>query len=306
MGGLGNQLFEIFATIALALRTNQDFVFMYKTRIDSKRLAHWDTFLEKLRDKYTTTALDLEAFSGITQIREQSHRYSPIVMPDDSKNAELYVLNGYYQSPHYFQDFSARILELLGLREMQAALKKEIAYIDYTKKIQRKKKDMTVYFPETAADWGRTMSMHFRMGDYKPLPDYHPVLGYEYYRNGLIYILQNVEDASPEAKWNVLYFCEEEDVEDVEKIADRLRSEFGEMCLFYRVSNAKIEDWKQMLCMSLCAHNIIANSTFSWWSAYFNENADKIVVYPSKWFGHMIQQDVSDLFPKGWAKADAE
>jgi hypothetical protein len=55
--------------------------------------------------------------------------------------------------------------------------------------------------------------------------------------------------------------------------------------------------------MSSCKHNIIANSTFSWWGAYLNENNDKIVCYPSLWFGNELQnKDTCDLFLDNWKK----
>jgi len=58
-----------------------------------------------------------------------------------------------------------------------------------------------------------------------------------------------------------------------------------------------------MISMSCCTHNIIANSTFSWWSAYLNENNDKIVCYPSLWFGNELQnKDTCDLFLDNWKK----
>jgi hypothetical protein len=59
-----------------------------------------------------------------------------------------------------------------------------------------------------------------------------------------------------------------------------------------------------MISMSLCTHNIIANSTFSWWGAYFNYNKENIVCYPSVWFGPVTNHNMKDLFPKKWNKID--
>jgi hypothetical protein len=61
-----------------------------------------------------------------------------------------------------------------------------------------------------------------------------------------------------------------------------------------------IPDYEQLLLMSLTSHNIIANSTFSWWGAYFNNNINKIVCYPSLWNGS--NNNVKDLFPDSWNK----
>jgi hypothetical protein len=54
--------------------------------------------------------------------------------------------------------------------------------------------------------------------------------------------------------------------------------------------------------MSLCKNNIIANSTFSWWSAWLNQNESKKVIAPIKWFGKSLPLNTEDLIPKEWIK----
>ncbi|MDQ3100818.1 MAG: alpha-1,2-fucosyltransferase, partial [Bacteroidota bacterium] len=53
--------------------------------------------------------------------------------------------------------------------------------------------------------------------------------------------------------------------------------------------------------MSLCKHNIIANSSFSWWAAWLNKNPGKIIVAPRRWFTSPDMSD-NDLIPERWIK----
>ena len=68
------------------------------------------------------------------------------------------------------------------------------------------------------------------------------------------------------------------------------------------VDNNKAENsWKDMMLMSSCTHNIIANSSFSWWAAWLNENSEKRVVAPRKWFASS-DLDTKTLLPDEWIK----
>jgi hypothetical protein len=148
--------------------------------------------------------------------------------------------------------------------------------------------------------------MHFRLGDYKNLPDCHPILSREYYVNAL----KNILDSSirNNNQYKVLYFCEAEDNSTVQETIDFLKEIFKDINIVFIKVDDSISDWKQLLMMSCCNYNIIANSSFSWWGSYMNSNPNKIVCYPDKWFGPKIMNDIPDevylrdMYPPEWIR----
>jgi hypothetical protein len=175
------------------------------------------------------------------------------------------MLNGYFQSADFFETNFVQIRDMLHLDKRQKSGKNDHA-----------------------------ISMHFRLGDYKELPECHPILNIEYYKEALQYIL--LMDASITC---VEYFCEDGDLDIVKTNIENIRQEFRNVAFERRRMET---DWEELIAMSVNKHNIIANSSFSWWAAYLNTNEDKIVCYPSVWFGRFIQQDVSAMFPRNWIK----
>lgn len=266
-GGLGNQLFQIFATISYALDNNIKFGFPdYKgvMAIDNvtKRLPHWDNLLINLKPYIKNIK------PGTYMLNErQINKYNKL--PSLANNTNDIILIGYFQSHKYFQNNKNKILKL----------------IDFSKHKQRfENKD--------------TISMHFRLGDYKINTNAHPIMPVEYYIKALnTIILKTKKD-----DWVVEYCCENVDIEDVNKKISILSENYPNI-VFKRIDN-NLEDWEQMIYMSCCKHNIIANSTFSWWSAYLNEDNDKVVCYPSLWVGEKWINDncMEDLFLKDWNK----
>lgn len=63
--------------------------------------------------------------------------------------------------------------------------------------------------------------------------------------------------------------------------------------------NKSIDSWQDMYLMSLCKHNIIANSSFSWWGAWLNTNPNKIVIAPQQW---MKSDSGKDVIPETWIR----
>jgi len=197
------------------------------------------------------------------------------------------MLYGYFQSWKYFHVYFPQICQIICLEKQKEEVRGFVRG----------------FFKEPLEN---CISMHYRIGDYKNLRDQYNILEIEYYKESLKTILQNEakEEKAFERKAferkasHVVYFCEEHDLEDVLQIVLQLETEFPEY-VFVR-ADPRIDDWQQMLMMSCCRHNIIANSTFSWWGAYLNSGKNKIVCYPGQWFSK--KNDIDDLIPESWIK----
>ena len=285
MGGLGNQLFQIFTVISYSIKYKHMFKFINAeilcTGTNTKRKTYWNDFLFRLSgflmDKYPhfDVIYKEERFS----FDEIPRGYLKETHNSVNNSNTNILLHGYFQSYKYFHENYHLIGRMLNIAEVRLDVLEEVLKNYHSNEFLK-----------------NCISMHFRLGDYKKLSEYHPIMSTEYYKKSLEYIIEKL-DYTP----NVLYFCEDHDIEDVNKTIQLLKNDFPTV-EFERASN-QLDDWKQMLLMSCCNHNIIANSSFSWWAAYLNANTKKIVCYPSKWFGpKMEHNDTSDLFPPNWNK----
>jgi len=283
MGGLGNQLFQIFLTIAYAITYKMKFIFPFSKILPDgiERPTYWDSFLEPLKiftTEFIQNKISNQELYQFPLYRENEFNYQ--ILPIFSSNRMFY---GYWQSYKYFDHVKNEIFKMIRLEKVKENVKNEyIRYFD---------------------DSSIIISAHFRLGDYKKKTEYHPILPYSYYFNSLQHILMKSTSSN---KKRVLYFCEKEDNNTVLEIIQKLNESFPNV-LFVKVDDT-IPDWKQLLLMSCCHHTIIANSTFSWWGAYLNDSVEKIVCYPSVWFGVRVTQGKShddymkDLYPEDWIK----
>lgn len=129
------------------------------------------------------------------------------------------------------------------------------------------------------------VSIHVRRGDYLKLPHSLPFCGKSYYKRAIQYI--GTEKmflvCSDDMIWCRKFFK-------------------GENFLFVENTTPLIDLYIQ----SLCTHNIISNSTFSWWGAWLNENPKKIVIAPQRWFGISVRLNTDDLLPPSWIRIPAK
>lgn len=171
-------------------------------------------------------------------------------------------LNGYYQNEKYFKDFKSEIKELFSYPNGE------------------KERILTPY-KETLIN-NEVCSIHVRRGDYLNLPDHHPVQNMNYYMKAIKMMPRDCKFLifSDDLEW-----CKQ----NFPDISDK----------FIFVDGNK--DYEDLLIMSQCNHNIIANSSFSWWAAWLNCNHDKKVIAPLKWFGPAHSHlDSSDIYAENW------
>lgn len=132
----------------------------------------------------------------------------------------------------------------------------------------------------------QSVSIHIRRGDYIGLNSiYGDICTIQYYKDSIEMIKQKVE--------NPIFIFFSDDMAWVKENFNIPDAEYIDW-------NTKENAYIDMFLMSNCKHNIIANSTFSWWGAYLNRNSDKIVIAPSKWIN--LPNQKLNIFPKNWIK----
>jgi len=173
---------------------------------------------------------------------------------------------GFYQNEKYFKDIEDVIRKEFTLKDQLSGVSKKAEV-----EISNSK---------------NSVSIHIRRGDYvtdKNTNIHHGTCGLDYYQNAIKYILDVVESPT--------FFIFSDDIEWVK---ENLKIE---NCVY--VSNPEIKDYEELILMSKCRHNIIANSSFSWWGAWLNKTSDKIIVAPKQWLANKTANEL-DILPSSW------
>tara|TARA_B100000745_G_scaffold76795_1_gene46488 strand:+ start:13529 stop:14446 length:918 start_codon:yes stop_codon:yes gene_type:complete len=277
-GGLGNQMFQYALGRKLSLKTKQELKLDITTlkRVDSGKDTHRSFTLDAYTiEKNIATHHEITLLrypfgiisKGIRWFRLKILGQTHIGFEKNilSKTGSMY-LDGYWQSPKYFED-------------IRDVLLKDFQLTAPTSKI------MASYQSEIVK--GTPVSVHIRRGDYVKNPRVLKEFGIcsqAYYQKAVSYVQEHVTEPS--------FFIFSDDIAWVKE-----NIPLPESTVY--VSDPTLSAEEELILMSSCSHNIIANSTFSWWGAWLNQNQEKIVIAPTPWFNknnHLFQ----DLIPDSW------
>jgi glycosyl transferase family 11 len=281
-GGLGNQLFQYAAGRSLSLR-NDTPLFLDIADFDADQTSLTKRSFElgvfsipagiasrQQTDKFLHPPLIRKTIDKMRPYFRKSVYHEPFFHYDEnfSRASSQTLLHGYWQSERYFEQATAVVRDDLRIK---APLSEQT----------RRMADRISGSP--------SVSLHVRRGDYvkdAATMRYHGVCDPEYYRRAIGEITR--------MKGDLEVFVFSDDMDWVKaNITSGLSMTF--------VENAGRQAYEDIFLMSLCQHNIIANSSFSWWGAWLNANPQKVVIAPSRWFNE-AKADTRDLLPAQWIK----
>jgi len=288
-GGIGNQLFQFATAYAYAKRHNKKLYinidnyswdrWSEKLGFDLDKIitplnvlpqSKWTFFLSKSNKLNLIGRIIRKLFwlKGAVFIEKQNFFYDESLMYDDSWDGIM----GYFQSPHYFESVKDEIVSMIKLPiYSQGALK-------YKNKITSAKSTVAIHYRDYSDP--TTGSENTKK--------YHGEHSLNYYKQAIGIVNKKVS--------NPIFFIFSNNINS----AKLKFSEIKEANFIEYQSNF---NWEDMALMSMCEHNIICNSSYSWWAAYLNKNENRIVIAPKTW-GNLLKDRDSDLFPKEWILID--
>lgn len=173
---------------------------------------------------------------------------------------------GYWQSEKYFKNIELDIRKVFEFKNVN---------------------EENLNFSKIIRDCN-SVSIHIRLGDYVGLESVKGICTKKYYENAIDYVNNHTD--------NPIYFVFSNDISQTKSMFKSREESF-----IYVDLNVKDNSNLDMFLMSNCRHNIIANSSFSWWAAWLNSNEKKIVITPEKWVNDNVNKN-KHIIPKQWIK----
>lgn len=283
LGGLGNQMFQYALAVALQkkhpaekilidssgfrgypLHNGYELTRIFNIKIQEASISEQTRLFYPLRN-YRMWQIGRRVLPHRKSVIYDAANMAFIPGVIEHKDSAYYL--GYWQTEKYFKDVRT---------EIYAAFR----FIDF------ETSGKNASFADKIAESTCAVSVHVRRGDYTKIANTQGICTLEYYRKALTELHRRV---SP--KMFVIFS------DDIDWARRNLKDYFGNTSVTYVDWNNGIESFRDMQLMSLCKHNIIANSSFSWWGAWLNQNPDKIVIAPSRW---MNGPGWTDIIPDDW------
>ncbi|WP_150465918.1 alpha-1,2-fucosyltransferase [Francisella sp. SYW-2] len=276
-GGLGNQMFQYAFYKALQTQIKSD-VYIDITGFKGYKLHNGyelsDVF-ELFDGNFSNTKIMKKLFGIAYYLGKFNKRFltfsKKYITQKDFGYSESYFsvrscyLNGYWQSEKYFVSIGKDIRKLFEFKKLDSNNQNIIAGLQQSYSL---------------------VSIHIRRGDYVNHPLHGNVCDLNYYNEAIKYISNKIS--------NVQFLVFSDDIQWCKQNLKLTNA-------VYVTGNKGKNSYKDMQIMSLCNHNIIANSSFSWWGAWLNQNSNKIVIAPKKWFSDdRINQ--RDICPISWVR----
>ena len=276
--GLGNQMFQYAFGRALSLRRKED---LFLDTNSYKAQSIKDTPRRFILDQYKIIAriANPETIAPywnpfrifLKRVWKKIFPKSDYVYQTSLATSPRTYLEGHFATEKYFKEYRDVLLIELQLKD---------ALGEAAEKISR-------MIALAAAENWVPVSIHIRRGDYISndfAASYHGTIEKDYYEKAISYISSKFD--------KVKFFIFSDEIEWA-----KTHLSLNEEAVF--VSNSGIKDYEELHLMSLCSHNIIANSSFSWWGAWLNPNLNKIVVAPKKWV-KKENVNTDDIIPTEW------
>ena len=283
-GGLGNQMFQ-YAIAAILAKKNKTKVIIDDSifNIREKTLGYTprdfelSIFKKSFNFAKNSDLLLFEKPSVLNKIKRKIQLNYPKIsteppfgfLPNLNQVKAPVYLKGYFQSYLYFSGFEDFVMDLFQF-PIDNLSKENLDLIPVLKN-------------------KNTVAIHIRRGDYitdAQTNQFHGTCSMDYYLKGIAAITSKIKNP-------MLVFFSDDSAwvkNNFEKVP------FDKIFISH---NKGANSWIDMYLMSICSHNIIANSSFSWWAAWLNRNKDKIIVAPKKWF-EGVNIDSKLILLDGW------
>lgn len=277
-GGLGNQMFQYAFGKAIEIK------YGFKLKLDANYYFSRQCIESEVPRKYLLDKFNIKTeLASLKEVKKLNPIYKKIIrkiklrlfgpsnafayIENEIKNNDNQYYIGFWQNEKYFIDIRQILINEFTLSSRSTKI-----FDDFLNQINQNT---------------NSVSVHIRRTDIlNPKNPYREICDKKYFDKSMEIMKGKID--------NPTFFIFSDDIEWCkENIKNNGNTIF--------VSNDETKDYEELILMSKCKHNIIANSSFSWWGAWLNTNPEKIIIGPKKWLD-IPEKEYADVLPNNWIK----